>query len=183
MVLENKNCFVEIKVDETYTVDSTDNRYYDVVLNPCNLKNSDITKTFSIHVSLSDSEFYIALVGPSYSYDDNCAVLEDKTLTVLQDNTITQIKVTDGTIIRHIEFDCFGCNFAIYRVKNGYVVYGEIEITMLDIEFIKKWSFSGKDIFVTVDGKQPFEIRDDIICLHDFEGNYYEIDFDGKSLR
>ena len=36
---------------------------------------------------------------------------------------------------------------------------------------------------VTVDGKQPFEIRDDIICLHDFEGNYYEIDFDGKSLR
>ena len=183
MVLDNETCHVEIKADETYTVDSTDNRHYDVVLNPCNFKKSDMTKTFSIHVKLFESEFCIALVGPFYSCDDNCAVLEDETLTVLQDNTITQIKVTDGTIIRHIKLDCFGCNFAIHRVENGYIVYGEIEITMLDIDFIKKWSFSGKDIFVSIDGKQPFEIRDDIICLYDFEDNYYEIDFEGKSIR
>lgn len=183
MVLENENCCVEIKVDETYTVDSTDNRHYDVVLNPCNFKKSDITKTFSIHIDLFEREIYIALVGPFYSYDDNCAVLEDKILTVLQNNTITQIRITDGTITRHIKLHCFGCNFAIYKVKNGYVVYGETEITMLGIEFIKKWSFSGKDNFVSADGKQSFEIRDDIICLYDFENNYYEIDFNGKFLR
>lgn len=183
MVLENENCCVEIKVDETYTVDSTDNRQYDVVLNPCGFKKSDMTKTFSIHINLFESELYVALVGPFYSYDDGCAVLEDETLTVLQDNTITQIRITDGTITHHIELDCFGCNFAIYKVKNGYVVYGEIEITMLNTEFIKKWSFSGKDIFVSVNDKQSFEIRDDIICLYDFEDNYYEIDFDGKLLR
>ena len=139
--------------------------------------------TFSICVNLFDSEFCIALIGPFCSYDHNCAILDDETLTVLQDKTITQFRITDGSIIRHIELDCFGCNFSIYKIENGYVLHGEIEITMLDLDFIKKWSFSGKDIFASVSGKQPFEIRDDFICLYDFEDNYYEIDFNGNLLR
>lgn len=182
MVLENETCCVEIKIDKTYTVDSADNRYYDVVLNPCHYKRSDLSKTFSIHVDLHGREFYIALIGSFYIYDDTCAVLEDETLTVLQDHTITQIRMIDGTIIRHIELDCLGCNLAIYRIKTGYVLHGEIEITMLDFDFIKKWSFSGKDIFASVSGRQPFEIRNNFICLYDFEDNYYEIDFDGNLL-
>lgn len=183
MVLENKKCCVKIKIDQTYTIDSTDNRYYDVVLNPCHYKRGNLSKTFSIYVDLFEREFCIALIGSFYIYDDNCAVLDDETLTVLQNDAITQIRITDGTIIRHIELDCFGCNFAIYKVENGYILHGEIEITMLDLDFIKKWSFSGKDIFVSVSGKQSFEIRDSSICLYDFEDNYYEIDFDGKILR
>lgn len=183
MVLENEKCCIEIKTDEIYIVDSTDNRHYDVVLNPCNYKKSDMSKTFSIHINLFEREFYIALIGPFYSYDDNCAVLDDETLTVLQDDIITQIRITDGSIIRHIELDCFGCNLAICKVENGYVLHGEIEITMLDLDFAKKWSFSGRDIFASVSGKQSFEIRDNIICLYDFEDNYYEIDFNGNLLR
>ena len=183
MVLENENCCVDIKIDETYTVDSTDNRHYDVVLNPCNYKKSNMSKTFSIHVNLFESEFCIALIGSFYSYDYNCAVLDDEILTVLQDKTITQIRITDGTIIRHKELDCFGCNFAIYKVENGYIVYGEIEITMLDLGLIKQWSFSGKDIFASVTRKQSFEIRNNAICLYDFEDNYYEIDFNGNLIR
>lgn len=183
MVLENAKCCIEIKVDETYTVDSADNRHYDVVLNPCNFKRNDLSTTFSIRVNLFESEFCIALIGPFHSYDDQCAILDDETLTVLQHNTITQIRITDGAIIRHTEFDCFGCTNEIYKVKNGYIVYGEIEITMLGHDFIKKWSFSGKDIFASVTNKQPFEIRNNTICLYDFEDNYYELDFDGNLLR
>lgn len=183
MVLENEKCCIEIKIDETYTLDSTDNRHYDVTLNPCNYKKSDTSKTVSIHINLFEREFFIALIGPFDSYDSNCAVLEDEILTVLQDNTITQIRITDGTIIRHIDLDCFGCNFAIYKIENGYVLHGEIEITMLDHNFIKKWTFSGKDIFVSVSNKHSFEISDRSICLYDFEDNYYEIDFNGNLLR
>lgn len=183
MVLENEKCCIEIKIDKTYTVDSADNRYYDVVLNPCHYKRGNPSKTFSIRVNLFEREFYIALIGSPYIYDDTCAVLEDETLTILQDDTITQIRITDGTIIRHIELDCFGCNFAIYKIENGYILYGELEITMFDFEFIKKWSFSGKDIFASVSDKQCFEIHDHFICLYDFEDNYYEVGFDGNLLR
>lgn len=183
MVLENEKCCIEINIDETYTVDSTDNRPYDVVLNPCHFRKSDLSKTVSIHVDLFEHEFYIALIGPFYSYDFDCAVLDDEILTVLQDNTITQIRITDGALNRHIKFDCLGCNFAIYKIENGYIVYGEIEITMLDFDFIKKWSFCGKDIFVSATRKKSFEIRNHIICLYDFSDNYYEIDLNGNLLH
>ena len=36
MILENEKCYIELSIDETYTDNSTDNRHYDVVLNPCN---------------------------------------------------------------------------------------------------------------------------------------------------
>lgn len=162
MFLENQKCRIEIKVDETYTVDSADNRPYDVVYNPCYYKHRDLCKTFSIHIDLFSRELHIALVGPFYSYVFDCGILDDEILTVLQDNTITQIRVTDGSLVRHIQFDCIGCNFGIYKIM---------------------WSFSGKDIFVSVSGKTSFELKESSICLYDFEGNDYELDFDGNLIQ
>jgi len=183
MILDNKNCIVKIDIDEAYTVDSTDNRCYDVVLNPFNYNHSDLTKTLAIHVDWFSKEFCIALISPYYVSDLDCAILDNDVLTVLQDEAITQINIMDGSINRHIKLDSLGCNFAIYKIKNGYIIYGEIEITMLDFNFVEKWTFSGKDIFVSVSGKLPFEIKENSICLHDFEDNYYEIDFDGNLIR
>lgn len=181
MFLENQKCRIEIKVDETYTVDSADNRPYDVVYNPCYYKHRDLCKTFSIHIDLFSRELHIALIGPFYSYVFDCGILDDEILTVLQDNIITQIRVTDGSLVRHIQFDCIGCNFGIYKIRKGYIIYGEIEIVMLDFNFIKMWSFSGKDIFVSVSGKN--ELKESSICLYDFEGNDYELDFDGNLIQ
>ena len=101
-----------------------------------------MSKTLSIHIGLYAREFQVALIGPYHSYDLDCAVLQDDILTVLQDNMITQIKITDACIIRHVVLDCLGCNFAIYK----------------------------------------FTIRENLICLYDFENNYYEIDFNGKHI-
>lgn len=182
MILENRKCRIEIEIDETYTIDSTDNRPYDVIHNPEQYRHGDMAKTLSVYIDLFTRELRIALIGPYYTYDSDCAVLDDEILTVLQDNTITQINITDGSTIRHICFDCFGCNFAIYKVEKGYVIYGEMEITMLDFDFIKKWSFSGRDIFVSISGKKPFELRENSICLYDFEDNKYEIDFEGNQI-
>lgn len=183
MILENEKCHIEIKIDETYTVDSADNRHYDVTLNPGHYRHSDVCKTLSIHVDLFSDEFCIALIGPFYTSEYDCAVLDDEILTVLQDDTITQIDISDGSIVRHIKFDCFGCNYRLHKVNKGYIVLGEIEITMLDFDFVKKWSFAGKDIFVLVSaGKTPLQIREDSICLYDFEDNFYEIDFEGNLI-
>ena len=76
MFLENEKCCIEIKVDTCDTVDSADNRYYDMVLNPCHYKRNNLSKTFSIHVNLFEYEFYIALIGSFYSYDLDCAILD-----------------------------------------------------------------------------------------------------------
>ncbi|MDO4439476.1 MAG: hypothetical protein Q4B86_08585, partial [Eubacteriales bacterium] len=168
MILHNDLCSINISIDTTYTVESTDNKPYDLIINPGNLKRSDMYKVFSVQINLFSKTINIALIGDYYSYDEDCAVLEDTILTILQNDAIIQLNVNDGTMINYKEFDCFGCNYGIYRVQNGYIIDGELEITMLDFEFHKKWSFSGKDIFVSISDKKAFELCENSIKLYDF---------------
>lgn len=182
MNLRNEKCQIEIKIDETYTVESRDNRYYDIIFNPNNYTHNDFYKVVSINVNLLNKQYSIALVGDYYSYDTDCALLDNTVLTVLQNDTITQIDVIDKKIVNRIKLDCLGCNYGIYKVPTGYIIYGEIEITMLDMDFNKNWSFSGKDIFVSTTNKMPFKLKENSICLYDFQDNYYEINFDGQLI-
>ena len=153
MVLKSDVCNVKISIDKTYTVGSADNKAYDLVINPRHLKHNNMYKVFSIQIELSHKIISIALIGDFYSYDTDCAVLEGKILTILQNDMIVQLDISTGAMLFFKEFDCFGCNYGIYKVKSGYIIYGEIEIIMLDFNFNKKWLFSGRDIFVSVSGK------------------------------
>ena len=69
MILQNEICHIEINIDETYTVDSVDNRHYDVILNPEHYRHNDLSKTLSIHIGLYAREFRVALIGPYHSYE------------------------------------------------------------------------------------------------------------------
>lgn len=180
MLLQNEICEVDIRIDITYTVESACNKQYDLVYNPDKYRNNDFYKTLALNINLYSEKINIALLGDFYTYETECAVLDRDILTVLQNDTITQINVIDGSLVLHKQFDCFGCNYGIYRVNIGYIIYGEIEIIMLDFKFNKKWAFSGRDIFVSLSAKKSFEIYKDRIKLYDFEDNYYEIDFNGK---
>ena len=183
MELRNNKCNVKITVDATYTVGSTDNQSYDIEFNLPRIRRSDFYKVFSITIDLFYRQFRVALAGSYYSYEEDCAILDDEILTILQNDTITQLNVIDGSVLLFKKFDCFGCNMGIYRVPQGYLIYGEIEITMLDFEFNKKWQFSGKDIFVSISGKTAFQLCEKSVKLYDFEDNFYEIDFNGQLIR
>lgn len=182
MFAENEKCCIEIKEDKTYIINSSYNLNYDLILNPENYCGDDYYKVLSIKIDLFSKKLYIALIGSYFSSDfDDCAILDNDILTVLQGNTITQIKITDGSMVRHIKFDD-ELYFEIHKIKEGYIIYGELEIIMLDFDFIKKWSFAGEDIFISISGKIPFKLKEDRICLYDFLDNYYEIDFNGNLI-
>lgn len=182
MILENEKCYIEIEVDKTYTIDSADNRHYDITMNPDLYRRSDLSKTLSIHIDLFFSDYRIALIGSYFSSISNCAILDGDILTILQDKMITQIRIMDAAIVRNRSIDCFGCTSGIYKIKQGYIIHGEIEIIMLDFDLNKKWSFSGKDVFVSTSNREPFILKEKAICLYDFDDNYYELDFDGKQI-
>lgn len=183
MELKNNICDVNITIDSTYTVNSADNKYYDFVLNPAEYRRNDFSKTLSITIELVSKTFDIALIGSFYSYDFNCAVIEEELLTIMQNDTITQINILSGTIVFHKRFECVGCNFGLYKVKLGYVIHGEIEILMLNENFEVKWIFSGRDIFVSISDKIPFELCADSIKLYDYNDEYYEIDYNGNLIK
>ena len=140
-------------------------------------------KEIKMYVKAGDKAVKIALTGENYSFDRNCAVLEDDVLTVLQNTTITQIGLRGFKRILHKNInECF-FGFELYKVKDFYILYGETEIIRLDKNFNCVWTFSGIDIFTTLDNTSAFVIDDDRIKLRDFQNNYYEINFDGKLIK
>ena len=180
MQLKNELCEICITVDNSYVIDSKDNARYDIVYNPDN--HREFYKVFSIEIFNNSKDMKIALVGDCYSCDENCAILDGNILTILQNDVISQINVITGELVFYTNIEDFGCNFGIYEIETEYIIYGEIEIKMLDFNFNTKWKFSGRDIFVSVSGKNSFELCKDRIKLYDFNDDYYEIDFNGNEL-
>jgi len=180
--IENDLCKIDIAVDETYQSDADFKSKYDIVLNPNELSPDDYSRAYSIRVKLLDREYSVALIGDCHCWDTNCAVIEDDLLTILQGWEIMQFNVIAAMVMRSVTLDTMAPNFEIHKVGTGYLIYGETDITMLNDKLETLWSFSGRDIFVSISGKTPFEIKGERICLYDFEDNYYELDFQGNKL-
>ena len=179
-ILQNNQCKVTIKEiqpecwkEETYTQ----------ILNPAEYTRNDFTKAFSVYIDLYDHDIMLAIIGSYMSAVEDCALLDGHVLTVMMNEQFFKINVLDGTVIDYTALDVFGSNFALYKIDRGYVVYGEIEILFLNENFEKTASFSGRDIFVSISGKNPFTLTRDTVQLYDFEDNYYEIDFEGKIIH
>ena len=83
MILNNEVYEIEIVVDETYTINSTDNNHYDYVYNPYELGDNDFINVYSIKIKSNEKVINIALIGGLYSNIDNCAVLHNAVLIVL----------------------------------------------------------------------------------------------------
>ena len=180
--LQNEKYSVRITTADTYIEESADNRKYDYILNPNKLGRHNMYRTLCISVT-GTKNAEIALVGDYYTSEIDCAILEVDILTVLQNDYISQIDLDTVQVVAGYKVDVFGTTFAIYRLPDGYLIYGEIEIIKLDNEFNTVWKFSGRDIFVSITGKNAFELTDHSIKLYDFEDNFYEIDFDGKVIN
>jgi len=76
-----------------------------------------------------------------------------------------------------------GAVIAAYSCGEGYLLHGELEIIRLSKELTSLWAFLGNDIFVSRSGdKNALEMKPDRICVRDWRGGCYEIDYDGKLL-
>ena len=181
MIIKNEFCQVEISCDEQYMIDSSNNRRYDLIFNPKKYTKNDMYNASCIEVK-GKNTYRLALIGNYYSYPENCAILEDKKLIMLKNYDIYIIDLESMNLIEEYQVEDMACNFGIYRIDDGYIIHGEMEIKKLDFNFNKVWGFYGRDIFVSVNNKKAFEISNNKIKLYDFEDNYYELDFDGNEI-
>ena len=177
--LTNDICTVEISIDEDFDLHSDDKGIYV----PDEYKETELYKAVVVSVVLPEQKYNAVMVGSIYFKDANCAVLEKQKLLILQDDRIIRFNVVEKRVEQIVELDTFGNNFAIYRVPKRYIIYGEIEITMLDDSFQKKWIFSGNDVFVSLTQEKSFEIKDGIIYVYDFDDRLYQLNFEGKEIN
>ena len=161
MLVQNEKLSVKITLDDTFTVNSADNPFhYDKILYARDIAPNDFYKTLSVEIDNGTNALRIALVGDYFSYDFDCAVLNDDVLTVMQNNNLTSISLSDYNIVKKVKLPENGTNYGIYRCKHGYLIYGEMQITMLDFDFQCLWYFMGRDIFVSQNENKPFEFDD-----------------------
>lgn len=182
MFLENNNYKVNIEVDTTYTVKSTDNRNYDLIFQVEDYPRGHMYKAFSITVICKELEYCIALVGSCFSEVYHCAVLNDNELVVLMNNDIIFIDLKNINILRNMLISDFGTCFAIYKFKDGYVIHGELEVIKLDSRGKIEWKFSGGDIFVT-SKMDNFSALEDEIIVEDWQGYTYHINENGLEVK
>jgi hypothetical protein len=182
MVLENNKYRINIEIDTTYTVKSTDNREYDLIFQVEDYPKGHMYKAFSIAIVNEETTHLIAIVGSCYSEPYHCATLEDNRLVVLMDNTIIFIDIERIKIIKSILINDFGICFALYRFKNGYIVHGELEVIKLDLNANVEWRFSGADIFAT-SKEDNFTVLENEIIVEDWQGYIYHIDENGHEIK
>lgn len=156
---------------------------FDYVFDPKDHKTDEIHLAFSVKIETTKQVFMVGLIGSSYAIDDQCAVLDGSTLTVLMDDEIFVLDLESISLVRHTTIGDESY-FAIYPVEHGYIIHGEQAIMRLNRDFEQVWRFYGSDIFVTPgDGKGSFAIADDRIYLEDWNGYKFILDLDGKLLQ
>ena len=180
MLLTNKRYTVRITVEDEKQFNSA---VYDFVYDPLTQKIEDLPKIFSLDIHDGFQTRRIALIADVLCVETHCAVLEDHVLTVLLNKEIVQLHLEDGRLICCKAVDSFGCNWEIHPTKPGFVIYGELEITMLDRSLQKQWSVSGNDIFASLTKGSFFEVTEETIQVYDFDDTFYEFDLNGVLLK
>ncbi len=179
-----KNLTVEVLDEPTYKVGSADNNFtYSKHYFGDEATEYPISK-HGIKIyrdNLVIDSCIIIGSGGATGIHQNSSIIDKELLLVCCCNTVFCLKLPDLVLKWKTQVDQATC-FQVFKLKDDYIVHGELQVARIDDEGKIKWEFGGADIFVSVDNEEEFEILDDGILLTDFAKTKYKIDFDGKLL-
>ncbi len=169
-----------IKEAPPYSFDSTDNKYYDTVIV---IEEKDFNKSIEVEVEQYGETKTVLMVVPYYTPVESFVAPHRDGLFMMLNDVLCIFSPETVSVTKQTRINPMGTMFEVYPLENDYILYGEMEIYRISEELIVKWVFSGRDIFVRYQGNEPaFLLKQDRICLYDFEDNYYEITFEGKLI-
>ncbi len=184
----NEKFNITVSRDMTYTLDSVDNKPYDMEIRAISTIHDG--GHYSCH-SIAVEDFSdggtvtIILVGDYCSnVGKDSVILRNDTLIILLDAVIVVLSLKSamdpGSHDIHRIKNNFGTYYSIYPVGNNYIIYGELEVKMLDEAFREVWTYSTTDILINPD--YHLNIDDKQISFTDWDGNHHQLDMDGHLL-
>lgn len=178
MILQNEQFSVEIKKIGS----PLNEELFDFVYDFENYKNEDLFTVLEIKCSNFGKQIVIAIFCDFCGDYECCTVLNKNKLVIAKFNTVYEIDLERGDVKYKIFTDLAGA-VGLYKVEDGYIIHGEMEIVKLDFELNEVWWFSGADIFATINGEKAFSITKDKIQLVDFQNNHYTINLTGELIE
>lgn len=183
--LEYHNYCIEIFSDELYTANSSDNSrdYRKKYIEP----DDRLIIKYGIIIKDDNQEINSAIVivgdGGATSPHKRSAFIDKDNLIFIIGDQIVSLSLPDLTLNWKTRCgDCVTC-FELYQIDLGYIIHGETSILLVNEIGEIQWEFSGRDIFVTPDGKDIFTIRDEVITVNDWDYNIYKIGMNGKEIK
>ena len=169
-----------IKDAPPYSFNSTDNKHYDSVII---VEENEFNRCIEIEVEKYGDTKTVLMVAPFYTPTESFVAPHKDGLFMMLNDILCVFSPESTSITKQIQINPMGVMYEVHSLEDDYILYGETEIYRISQELAVKWDFSGRDIFVRYQGNEPaFLMKQDRICLYDFEDNYYEIDFDGNII-
>lgn len=188
MTVKYKKYTIEIINDPTYSLNSTDNtnhydkEYFEGIMNEDRFYP---TSKHGIRVLENDKEISSAIiceVGGATGIHDNSFVLTDNNIIICCCDKICCLQLPELLLNWRKRFDAVTC-FAVYDFDGDFLIHGELSVTRIDKNGNAKWSFAGRDTFITSDNSNAFVIDGDKIILKDWDGYKYKLDKNGVVLE
>lgn len=154
----------------------------DFVYDPENYSSQDYKKILLIEINTETGLRKVALYCDFCGNFEYCTVLHQENLVIANFNSVYMINVSTGET-QHKCFSDMAGALRLCLLGDGYLIHGECEIIKLDFAFNTQWTFSGKDVFASSDGKQVLNILDDRIDLMDFSGNTYTVSLTPEPVK
>lgn len=185
MDIVNERYRITIRQDPVYTMDSVDNKPYDMELRALSIEHGGgryCVYEVAVEAFADGSETRIALIGDSCAcVEDDSVLLKGDTLLILLNAAVAALSLEDMQYRIYTLDNAFGRYYAIYSIGSSYLIYGELEIQRADAMFRTVWTYSTQDILTNPQGL-PLEIHDGRITVRDWDGNFHELDLDGNLL-
>lgn len=189
MIVDYKEYQIEIKDDNTFSLNSTDNinSYDNIYLSNIDKNEMYISNQYSIRVQHNNKEVSSAILigfwGKRY-IDKSSFILKDNTLFICSGNYVFALNATDLSVKWKRKIDESAC-FNIYYFKENILVHGELAISRIDLKGNKKWSFTARDAFVLPEGdnRQVLSIKNNQIEIIDWESNTYTLNENGELIN
>ncbi len=186
--LKYNNYDIELSNDETYSLNSSNNSFqYDNVYHDDESVEYRSSK-HSVKV-FADGQYcksaIVCAVGGGTGVFADSAVVWDDNIYVCCADKVFSLSLPDLRLNWMLQADKATC-FGIYHADNGLFIHGEMRVTRLDSNGTMLWEAGLRDIIVYIDEEQRYQdafvMHDNYIALIDFNGNKYQLGFDGKFI-
>ena len=110
-----------------------------------------------------------------------CFSPSNDSLFVRCSNIIVRLSIPQLALIWMTAVDPITC-FSMHYYQNTLITHGELTVCRIDMNGNILWEFGAGDILLRIDGDNCFNMNPNSISLQNFNGDKFEIDYNGKLL-
>ena len=184
MTFEIGKCQVELLNESDYNPDSKNqlNKYLKNYLTDSDFK---LPTKIGIKVFEKGNEINSAIIGAeggATRLHETSQIIESNRILICCCDSIFCLDLPTLNLNWKTKVD-IATAFEIVKIENGFIIHGELEITRIDNDGKIIWQNGGADIFVSQNGNNDFEVKDNVVKATDWENRIYKWNLKGVEIE